>query len=220
MTHQQLIQIGLSLRKWFFLLKSDPETLAESRKLVLGVVASLVFLYAGDTILLSPLRQALAQKQAQLQELTTTTPPQVVEALAGQAARLENEQRSLNEQAEILALQVRFLEEQWRAVTSPEQFTKVVFTLQPNVPVNMEKHLDKMTQQENRTENGATFSTITLSGEASFRNLHAYLRYLEGRTEVSLIEALSIERLPAPAQEQAKVKFSMVVGRTVLEKTP
>ncbi|MFZ5774319.1 MAG: hypothetical protein ACOY3Z_02380 [Thermodesulfobacteriota bacterium] len=220
MNNQQLLALLANLKKWFFLLKSDPDTLAESRKLVLGVVASLVLLYSGETLLLAPKRQDLRQKQSQQRELLAAHPPQLLETLASQLSRLELERRALNQQADELALRVRFSEEQWQAVTSPEQFSLVVFTLHPRSPVNMEKNLEKMSQLEAHTENGVTFNTINLAGEASFQNLFRYLRYLEGRAEVSLIDGLAIERAAGPASSQAKVKFSMVVGRTVMEKQP
>ncbi|MFH1021086.1 MAG: hypothetical protein V1782_10840 [Pseudomonadota bacterium] len=219
MNTHQLIIAGDKLKEWFFRLKSDPEAFAELRKLCLGILACAAVLYGGSTMLLAPQKKMLHQKLAQKNEIESTAPAQLGSALAAQVTRLEAEQIQLREQNEALALQIRFIEEQWQSLTDREQFAKTLFTLQTNAPVNMENHLRQMSQLEDRSQNGFTLNTVSLAGELPFPELYRYLQYIEGRSEIGIIEDLAVERLTgAGYDQQAKVKFSMVVGKTTLDK--
>ena len=219
MNAQQLISLGNKLKEWFFLLKSDPEAFAELRKLCLGILVCAAVLYGGSTLLLAPQKKTLRQKVAQKKEIESSAPAQLAGALAVQVSQLEEEQKKLREQTETLALQIRLIEEQWQALTDREQFSKTLFTLHANAPVNMESHLQQMSLLEDRSVNGFTLSTVSLAGELPFPQLYTYLQYIEGRPEIGIIEDLAVERLTgAGYDQQAKVKFSMVVGRTTLAK--
>ncbi len=219
MNTQQLITIGNKLKEWFFLLKSDPEAFAELRKLCLGILVCLAILYGGSTLFLAPQKKELRQKLTQKTEIESTAPVQMADALAAQVSQLEVEQESLQTQTETLALQIRLIEEQWHSLTDREQFSKTLFTLQANAPINMENHLRQMSQLEDRSVNGFTLNTVSLAGEVPFPELYRYLQYIEGRPEIGIIEDLAVERLKSAGyDQQAKVKFSMVVGRTTLDK--
>jgi len=216
---QQLLIIGNKLKEWFFLLKSDPEAFAELRKLCLGVLVCLAVLYGGSTLFLAPQKKELRQKLTQKKEIESAAPAQLGSALAGQVSLLEAEQKTLREETETLALQIRLVEEHWHSLTDREQFAKTMFTLQANAPINMENHLRQMSQLEDRSVNGFTLNTVSLAGEVPFPELYRYLQYIEGRPEIGIIEDLAVERLKnAGYDQQAKVKFSMVVGRTTLDK--
>ncbi|MDG4476450.1 hypothetical protein [Thiovibrio frasassiensis] len=219
MNSQQLIILGNKLKEWFFLLKSDPEAFVELRKLLLGVLACAAILYGGSTLLLAPQKMVLQQKLAQKIEVESTAPAQLGKVLAAQVSQLETEQKGLREQTETLALQIRLIEENWQLMTDREQFSKTLFTLHANAPINMENHLQQMSQLEDRSLNGFTLNSVTLAGEVPFPLLYKYLQYIEGRPEIGIIEDLSVLRLTnAGYDQQAKVKFSMVVGRTTLDK--
>lgn len=219
MNTQQLIIIGNKLKEWFFLLKSDPEAFAELRKLCLGILACAAVLYGGSTLLLAPQKKELRQKISQKKEVESTAPAQLGSALAVQVAQLEAEQTALREQTEILALQIRLIEEHWHSLTDREQFSKTLFTLHGNAPISLENNLQQMSQLEDRSVNGFTLNTVSLAGEVPFPQLYTYLQYIEGRPEIGIIEDLAVERISSAGyDQQAKVKFSMVVGRTTLAK--
>lgn len=219
MNSQQLISIGNKLKECFFLLKSDPEAFAELRKLCLGILACLAVLYGGSALILEPQQKMLAQKIAQKIEMESTAPAQLGSALDAQVAQLEIEQKSLREQTETLALQIRLIEEQWQSLTDREQFSKTLFTLHASAPISMENHLRQMSQLDDRSVNGFTLNTVNLAGEVAFPVLYRYLQYIEGKPEIGIIEDLSVTRqTDVGYDQQAKVKFSMVVGRTTLDK--
>lgn len=219
MNAQQLIIVGNKLKEWFFLLKSDPEAFAELRKLALGILVCAAILYGGSTLLLAPQKKVLRQKLSQKKEIESTAPAQLGSALAAQLSQLEAQQKNLQEQTETLVLQIRLMEEHWQSLTDREQFSKTLFTLQANAPIDMENHLQQMSQLEDRSVNGFILSTVSLAGEVSFPQLYRYLQYLEGRPEIGIIEDLTVERPKgAGYDQQAKVKFSMVVGRTTLDR--
>lgn len=218
MNTQQLTMISNKLKEWFFLLKSDPEATAELRKLCLGILVCAAVLYSGSNLFLAPQKKILSQKLAQKKEAANTTPVELAGILASQVSLLEAEQKSLVEETETLALQIRLIEEQWQALSDREQFSKTLFTLQANAPVNMESHLRQMNQLADRSVNGFTLNTVNLAGEVSFPELYRYLQHLESRPEIGIIEDLAVERLSSGYDQQAKVKFSMIVGRTTLDK--
>ena len=219
MNAQQLITLGNKLKEWFFLLKSDPEAFAELRKLCLGVLVCAAVLYGGSTLLLAPQKKELRQKISQKKEVESAAPAQLGSALAVQVSQLEAEQKTLREQTETLALQIRLVEEHWQSLTDREQFSKTLFTLHANAPINLENNLQQMSQLEDRSINGFTLSSVSLAGEVPFPQLYTYLQYIEGRPEIGIIEDLAVERITSAGyDQQAKVKFSMVVGRTTLAK--
>lgn len=219
MNGQQLINLGNRLKEYFFLIKSDPEAFVELRKLALGVLVCAAVLYGGSTLFLAPQKKVLQQKLAQEKEIESTAPAQLAGMLAEQVLRLETEQKELREQTETLALQIRFVEEQWQSLTDREQFSKTLFSLQANAPISMENHLRQMSQLEDRSLNGFTLNSVRLTGELPFPELYRYLQYIEGRPEIGIIEDLAVERQKSASyDQQAKVAFSMVVGRTTLDK--
>jgi len=215
---QQLTIISNKLKEWFFLFKSDPEATAELRKLCLGMLICAAVLYSGSDLFLAPQKKVLAQEIAQKKEAANTAPAELAGMFASQLTLLEAEQKSLVEETETLALQIRLIEEQWQALSDREQFSKTLFALHADAPVNMEGPLRQMNQLADRSVNGFTLSTVNLAGEVPFPDLYRYLQYLESRPEIGIIEDLAVERLSAGYDQQAKVKFSMIVGRTTLDK--
>lgn len=218
MNAQQLNIIGNILKEWFFRIKSDPEAFAELRKLCLGILVCFAVLYGGSTLTLAPQKKELRQKLAQKKEAENAAPAQLGSALAAQVSQLEAQQKTLREETETLALQIRFIEEHWQSLADREQFSKTLFTLQANAPINMESHLRQMSQLEDRSVNGFILNTVSLAGELPFPELYRYLQYIEGRPEIGIIEDLAVERLAnASYDKQTKVTFSMVVGKTTLD---
>ena len=175
-------------------------------------------LYGGSTLTLAPQKKELRQKLAQKKEAENAAPAQLGSALAAQVSQLEAQQKTLREETETLALQIRFIEEHWQSLADREQFSKTLFTLQANAPINMESHLRQMSQLEDRSVNGFILNTVSLAGELPFPELYRYLQYIEGRPEIGIIEDLAVERLAnASYDKQTKVTFSMVVGKTTLD---
>lgn len=213
-----LPQVGNALKRWYFLIKNDAETLAELRRLGLGLLVCLSLFYAATSLLLVPKEKELEQKKAVKLEQQSTTPAQVDQVLASRQAQLRKEKLLLEEQNGILVLKKRFLEEQWRMWGDAERFTKVIFTLLPSAPLNIEKSLKQMSQLEKRSQQGFTIHSVNLTGDVAFHDLFAYLQYIESQAEVSIIENLTIERLPVAGYEKpADVHFNVVVGRMTYE---
>jgi hypothetical protein len=206
------------LRNWYFLIKGDAEARQELRHLLLGLTVCLVILYAGNALLVNPLEKSLAQKNARRTELLAKDPGLASQVLTAEQQALRSEQRSLEEQNAILALQEGFFREQWQMWGNAERFTKIIFTLLPRAPVNLENSIRQMSQLEKRSRDGFAVYAVSLAGEATFQELYRYLTYVEAQPEVSVIENLAIERLPVEGyQRPAKVRFSVVMGRLAYE---
>lgn len=206
------------IRKWYFVIRSDAETLQELRHLALGLAVCLVIFYAGSALFVKPLENALAQKNAQRAELLAKAPGQASQVLTAEQRALRNEEQNLEEQNAILTLQEGFFKEQWQLWGNAERFTKIIFTLLPKAPVNLENSIKQMSQLEKKSKDGFAVYAVNLAGEATFQELYRYLTYVEGQPEVSVVEDLAIERLPMEGyQKPAKVRFSVVMGRLAYE---
>lgn len=209
------------IRKWYFVIKSDAETLVELRHLLLGLTVCLVIFYAGNALFVKPLEKSLAQKNARRGELLAKDPGQASQVLTAEQRALKSEQQRLEEQNAILGLQEGFFKEQWQLWSNAERFTKIIFTLLPRAPVNLENSIKQMSQLEKRSKDGFAVYAVNLAGEATFQELYRYLAYVEGQPEVSVIEDLAMERLPVEGyQKPAKVRFSVVMGRLAYEEKP
>jgi hypothetical protein len=221
MSPRHLKELTGLLRKWYFVIKSDAETLQELRHLLLGLAVCLVIFYAGNALFIKPLEQSAAQKTARRAELLAKDPGLASQVLTAEQRALKSEQQSLEEQNAILALQDGFFKEQWQLWSNAERFTKIIFTLLPRAPVNLENSIKQMSQLEKKSKDGFAVYAVNLAGEATFQELYRYLAYVEAQPEVSVIEDLAIERLPGGNyQKPSKVHFNVVMGRLAYEEKP
>ena len=221
MKPRKLKDAANALHRWYFVVRGDNDTLTEVRHLALGFLVCLAILYAGNTLLLAPQQKALHQKEAQLAQLLTADPGQVSQVLTTEQLALTGERQALDEENAILLLQESLLKEQWRLWGDAERFTKIIFTLQAKAPVDLENSIKQMSQLERRNRAGFAVYAVNLAGEATFQELYRYLAYIEQQPEVSVIEDLTVERLPAEGyQKPAGVRFSIVVGRLAYEEAP
>ncbi len=166
------IKLQNKAKEWYYQLRNDAEALVEIRKLTLGFMVGFGILYAGNALYLEPQEKNLAQRKKQQQELRATTPAQLGEALAGKLKKLTTEKTGLEDKIAILKLQEQFHAEQWQEWGNLEKFTKSVFTLHDNAPVNIEDNLQQMSQLENRSQNGFTVHPLNLSGQVEFSSLY------------------------------------------------
>lgn len=209
------------LRNWYFVIKNDAESRQELRHLLLGLTVCLVIFYAGNALFIAPLEKNLGQKNARRTELLAQDPGLASQVLTAEQQALKSEQQRLEEENAILTLQESFFKEQWQLWGNAERFTKIIFTLLPRAPVNLENSIKQMSQLEKRSKDGFAVYAINLAGEATFQELYRYLAYVEAQPEVSVIENLTIERLPVEGyQKPAKVRFSVVMGRLAYEERP
>jgi len=209
------------VQKWYFVIKSDAETVKEVRHLLLGLAVCLVILYAGNALFVKPLEKNAAQKIARRTELLAQDPGLASQVLTAEQQALKNEQQNLEEQNAILGLQEGFYKEQWQLWGNAERFTKIIFTLLPRAPVNLENSIKQMSQLEKKSKDGFAVYAVNLAGEATFQELYRYLAYVEAQPEVSVIEDLTVERLPVDNfQKPAKIRFSVVMGRLAYEERP
>lgn len=218
MPSRQTKELTDLLRNWYFVIKNDAEMLQELRHLLLGLAVCVVIFYAGNALFIKPLEKSLAQKNARRTELLAQAPGQASQVLTAEQQALRSEQQGLEEQNAILTLQEHFFKEQWQLWSNAERFTKIIFTLLPRAPVNLENSIKQMSQLEKRSKEGFAVHAVNLAGEATFQELYRYLAYVEAQPEVSVIEDLAVERLPVDNfQKPAKVRFSVVMGRLAYE---
>lgn len=218
MNKDTLFKLAASAKEFFYIVRNDPETFTEIRKLALGILVCVAVLYSGNTLLLAPKEKTLAQKITQKDELTGQSPAQLVSVFSQQIEKLAKEQKQLADEIAILNLQIDFYKEHWQAMSDSELFARTLFTLHSAAPVNMENNLTQMNQLDSRSQDGFTLHNVNLAGQGTFAELFGYLQYIENRPEITVIENLTISRLPTTGYEQqGKIQFSMVIGRAALE---
>lgn len=217
MASNSIINLGKTLKKWFFILKNDQEALVQTRQLSLAVVVCLVVFYGVFSLIIEPKQKALSQKTAQKKTIEFQAPNQASLELATNIQVLNAQTKSLEESISILKLKEQLLREHWEILSDPDRFARSIFTLAGDSPLDISRGLRQMTKVEPRVQNNFAVHPLALTGETSFTVLFSYLLYLESRPEVGTIDNLVIEAMPAKAKYQnAQVKFSLLVGRISL----
>ena len=207
------------LRNIYYLIRNDSETRASLRTLVLGVVCCFFVAYGGKSVFLDPLQKAL-QKNLAEQAKFDAPGDDVIMMLTGAINKFKRESEEIQKKIAVINLKENYLEQHWESLSDPERFIRIILTLLPEAPVNIQENVGEMRSVALQTLNGFELHPVTLSGDTDFRNIFAYLQYIEKCPEIGVIDKLEIKRLPIEKSElQAKIHFSLLVGRLNLRKT-
>ena len=206
------------VKQGYFLLRNDPEALIQARQFFLVFLVCIMVLWAGSTLFIEPKEKLLQQKILQLRELAGSVPDEMNRMMAAREKQLTAENQNLAKKIDILSLKRTLLHENWLTKGDSDRFNRIIFTLNPDAPVNIENSLVQVSLQEKRSKDGFMLYPMTIEGEGSFSLLFDYLQYLESQPEVGLITELTIERPPDAKHFQvAPVHFSLVVSRITLK---
>jgi hypothetical protein len=218
MNIKRLQNIPKILKKWYFVLRSDPEAMEQFRLLALGLAACFTIYYGGTSLFIEPQEKNLDQKIAQKQMLASSVPREYQTDMLPLLKQLVAKKASMQEQIEILKLQKEMLLEQWELLGDARRFANIIFTLQPSASVNIEDSLEQMTVADKRSHDTYDLYPVTLAGSSDFENLLEYLQYIEKHSEVGLLDNLVMEIAPGHNErEKAKIHFSLMVGRINLK---
>jgi len=206
------------VKQGYFLLRNDPEALIQARQFFLVFLVCIMVLWAGFTLFIEPKEKLLQQKILQLRELACSAPDEMNRMMTTREKQLSRENRDLAEKIAVLHMKRSLLQENWLTKGDSDRFDRIIFTLNPDAPVNIETSLAQVSLQEKRSKDGFILYPTTIEGEGPFSQLFDYLQYLEAQPEVGLITELTIER-PADAKpfQVAPVHFSLVVSRVTLK---
>jgi len=206
------------VKKGYFLLRNDPEAFAQARQFFLGFLVCITVLWAGFTLFIEPREKLLRQKTMQLRELSASAPDEMKRMMTAREKELTRENHSLAEKIEVLQLKKKLLIENWLTKGDSDRFHKIIFTLYPAAPVNIENSLAQVSLQEKRSRDGFMLYPTTIEGKGSFSQFFDYLQYLENQPEIGLITDLTIKRAPdAEPFQVAPVHYSLVVSRVTLK---
>ncbi len=221
MALKKIPNFGKNIKKWYFNLRNDVEALSQFRLLVLGLLMCFVIYYGGITLFVKPKSAILEEKLIQKQRISESTPIQLTPQLTAALEQLRNTKTNLQEQIEILQMKIQYLKDHWSMLGDADRFTKIIFTLMPTAPVNIEKELVQMSRTETRSMMNYEVHPVTLAGNGRFHNFLSYLQYIETRPEVGVIDNLVVKSMPAEEKEygQSDVFFSFMVGRINLKQS-
>lgn len=206
------------LRQLFSKLQNDPSLLAELRQLGLGLLVCLAVAYGVHSLLLEPQQRKIHKQLATLQQLRSTAAGEITPILDAGRRKLNQEIMQIQEEKAVLELKKNFLNEQWRGLGDEELFTRLIMTLDSTAPVSLDGRFKKLNYLEPQIREDFIVHPIRLTGVATFPELLAYLRYLEERPEVGIIDDLALELVPVDGYERAgKITFSLTVGRVTPE---
>ena len=209
-----ITKITKEIKKLFFVLRNDKEAQIQTRTLVLGIIVCFALNYSVSTLFIGPLQKNLKKKTSQRNELKASTPEQLNAAMSVAIMKLEKEKRELEEKIATLKFKEKILLEHWGTISNEERFTKVILTLLPNAPINIEKELEQVTLVDSRSQDTFEMYPMSLKGDAAFPDLFNYLQYIESRPEIGAINNLTIERIPTKRYDRkAKVRFNVMVSR-------
>jgi len=209
-----LQELITKLKGWSLLLRNSPENLALARTTVIGIMLCACAYFAGSTVFLSPLQKELKKVETQKNVLVQSNPEIIDDSLNAAIPDLDRKISSLKDQMALNWIKKKILNEQRLATGNAELFSKTVLTLSKSAPIRMEESIDKVSNVDPIKKGTHTVHPVTVEGNADFMELFAYLRYLENRPEVGMIDALVIESAAqSETQQDRKVHFMMSVGR-------
>ena len=203
-------------------LKSDPEALFELRQLVFAILIAAGVIYGLYSFQVMTKNRVRADYISNKKELTASLGDKLGAATAtDQLRKLAATEADLVEKLGMLRFQEQFLREQYAVESGGETFAKVIFTLLPLSPVDIENGFVKMNVLDTRAYDYFDVNPINLQGDMDYSEFSYYLQYLEGRSEVGMIGKLVLEILPAKSfTDKVKVHFDMVLGRIQLRTLP
>lgn len=202
--------------------RNDPEALVELRQLLFAILIAAGVVYGLYTFQVVGQIKEKVKNLSRKSELTTVVAGKTAESTAAvQLPKLQATKKELTEKLTLLRFQEQMLREQYATENSGESFAKVIFTLLPLSPVDIENGFVKMNVLETRSYDYFDVNPIDLQGDMAYLEFLYYLQYLEGRPEVGVIGKLSLEIQPAKSfTEKVKVHFDVVLGRIQLRPTP
>jgi len=202
------------LQQVFYRLKDDLPLQAELRHLGLGLLVCFAVAYGGRSLFIEPQQRKIQKQLLTQQPLKSAAAGEITPMLDTSQRQLNEELRQIQEEKAILDLKNRLLDEQWLAWGDVEHFTQLTMALDPAAPVSLEKILKKLSHLDPQLQENFIVYPINLNGVASFQDLLTYLRYLEDRPEVGMIDDLILELVPVEGTEKSgKIAFSLTVGR-------
>lgn len=219
-TPPDITRIIKEAKNLFFVLRNDKEAQIQGRTLVLGIFVCLALYYGIFTLFIEPGQKNLSKKMTQLTEMKGSSTAQLNTAMAVALKNLEQQKNKLKEKINTLQFKEKLLLEHWDMVGDEEQFSKIIFTLLPSAPMNIEKNLDQVTLIDRRSKDAFDMHPMTIVGDAYFPDLFNYLQYMESRPEIGAINNMTIEIKPTKKYyQEAKVHFSLMVSRLSLKET-
>ena len=220
MTRNDLTQYFKRYRQWFFSIRNEPEALAQFRILILGVIACLVAIYVADSLLLDPLKTQLTDLVRQREELEVSRIDQVIPELTPIILQLQQRKNRVTDEIAMLQTQKDYLQTHRQQLGDPERFNKVIFTMLPSAPLDIEKYLDQMTLAKMRSLDSFKLQPVHLSGMIDFHSFMKYLHYLEQRQEIGIVDELTLKRETANEEklpDTDRIRFELLVGRAILK---
>ena len=219
-TPPDIKKIIKEIKRLFFVLRNDKEAQIQSRTLVLGVFVCFALYYGISTLFIEPGQKNLSKKMARLTEMKGSSTAQLNTAMAIALKNLEQQKNKLEEKITTLQFKEKLLLEHWDMVGDEEQFSKIIFTLLPSAPMNIEKNLDQVTLIDRRSKDAFDMHPMTIVGDAYFPDFFNYLQYMESRPEIGAINNMTIEIKPTKKYyQEAKVHFSLMVSRLSLKES-
>jgi hypothetical protein len=202
--------------------RNDPEALFELRQLVFAMFIAAGVIYGFYIFQVAAKDQVRVKNLSHKNELTAALVEKTLAVpAAGQLQKLIATKQEVTEKLDLLRFQEKILREQYAAESSGESFAKVIFTLLPLSPVDIENGFIQMNVLDTRVYDYFDVNPINLQGDMDYSEFLYYLQYLEGRPEVGMIGKMALEILPAkPFADQVKVHFDVVLGRIQLRAAP
>lgn len=195
-----------------FLVRNDREVRASVRTMILTVAVALLAYHTAVQYLVAPMRRELERIRAETAEAETEAG--ALAAGVKDAALLEQMQkrkRKIEEECAVLATEIRYRREHWRACGDTAAFNRVIFTTGRGAPFRFARSLSEMSRAKPRSAGPFLLHPVRIGGTAPYRDLAAYLAFLEARPEVGGIEAMTLQRA-----KDGRVDFSLTVTRREL----
>lgn len=206
------------IKNFFSTLKHEPEAAFEIRQLFFGLIIAIGVTYGLYYVLVESKEKKQMKLAGQYQQLKQSLGNGSMEKLiALELEKKQKKQQQLVDRMSLLQFKRKLLREQYITSNPDHIFSKVIFTLLPRTPVNIEQEFVQMSVLETRSLEYYKIHPVNIQGEAGFAEIMSYLKYIESRPEVGWIDSLKLEQIELQNIEgNVKVHFDVVLGRIQL----
>lgn len=213
----QLDQMTKHLRQFQFILRNDREALNQFRIIVLGLLTCFAVYYAAHSVLIEPKTKKLANTIAQKEATAASKLELLGKDIIPIIAQMKTRKKMLVEEIAILKLRERLQREQWGSISDAGRFNKVLFTMTPYAPLNIEESLTQMSQGEKISLEMFDEHPTRLTGTGNYHDVVSYLQYIEKSPEIAKIDNLELTMAEEEESINETISFSLMVSRILLK---
>ena len=215
-----LVTLNNTIKRWIYILKTDPEFMTKARILVLAFLVGLCLLFAGYDHFVTPKEKILKTKNHEYLSIKNSSASTVSDMLANSCLKMKKQDEELQAKVAVLQIKIKLLKEMQHGVADKKKFFQVLLSLLPSAPTSLDNGMIKLGQLPPLDGDNFKIFPVTIEGRASYDKLLEYIRYVESRPEVGMVDKLDVTvKNGKQSAPEGELFFSMQVGMIQVEES-